>query len=187
MAGPKPCDERSLTITEFVKLPKEDAYRVELVRGLLVRSPRPGSMHGVLAASIGYRLSAWVEAGNPGAVVADAGVVLARDPDTIRGPDVTYFTPERIPEAGYATPFWGAPDLAVEIASPSNSAPDLEAKTREYLAAGVRTVWVVDPADRIIRVYTPDGGVRSCGSDDTLNGGDVLPGFQLRPGLLFVL
>lgn len=133
------------------------------------------------------RADGWVEAGNPGVVVVDAGVVLARDPDTIRGPDVAYFTPERIPEAGYATPFWLAPDLAVKIASPSNSAPDLEAKTREYLAAGVRTVWVVDPVDRIIRVYTPDGGVRSCGFEDTLDGGDVLPGFRLRAGPLFAL
>jgi Uma2 family endonuclease len=171
--------ERLITIAEYEKLPEEDAYRDELVRGRLVRSPRPASLHGRVLIRLARRLDEYAEAGGRGVVLADVGVVLARDPDTVRGPDVAFFSLERIPESGYATSFWGPPDLAVEIASPSNRPSEVRAKVAEYLDAGVRLVWVVDPQNRSVSIHEPGGSVSVLSESDTLAGDDVLPGFRL--------
>jgi Uma2 family endonuclease len=172
-------DERPLTIAEFEQLPEEDAYHIELVRGRMVRSPRPAPLHGVLMIRLGRRLDEFVQAGGFGLVMADAGAILERDPDTVRGPDVSFYSTERIPEARYATGFWGPPDLAVEITSPSNRASEMQEKVSDYLDAGVRAVWVFDPPTRTVSVYQPDGSARLLRGEDVLEGGDVLPGFRL--------
>jgi Uma2 family endonuclease len=82
-------------------------------------------------------------------------------------------------ETHYDAGFWGAPDLAVEITSPSNRAPDVQEKVTDYLDAGVRLVWVVDPHTRTVTTHAPDATARILRQTDTLNGGDVLPGFRL--------
>lgn len=179
--------ERLLSIAEYEKMPKEDAYRVDLVRGRLVRSPRPASLHGRVMTRLARKLDEYVEHRGRGVVLSDVGVVLARNPDTVRGPDIAYYTPERIPETGYGTAFWGPPDLAVEIASPSNRGPDLKARVDEYLGAGVRLVWVVDPVARSVAVHGPGEAVRLVNETDTLTGDDVLSGFRLPLAAFFAL
>jgi Uma2 family endonuclease len=180
-------EERVLTIAEFERLPEEDAYRIELVRGRLVRSPRPAPLHGVLTARLAHLLYEFVERRGRGVVLADVGVVLARDPDTVRGPDLAFYSLERIPDTGYGSGFWGPPDLAVEITSPSNRASEMGEKLAEYLEAGVRLVWVVDPPARSVSIHEPGGSGRVLGDDAVLEGDIVRPGFRLPLASFFSL
>jgi len=116
-------------------------------------------------------------------VVADTGFVLARDPDTVRGPDVAFIARERYDAAGDPpTAFPGAPDLAVEVVSPSNRAVDIRAKVADYLAAGTRLVWVVDPdpARLTITAYGTLLSPRVYGADEEVDGAPVLRGFRCR-------
>ena len=184
---PPPRGERLLSMAEFEKLPEEDAYRIELVRGRMVRSPRPASLHGALTVRLAYRLHEFVESRGRGVVLADVGVVTSRDPDTVRGPDIAFYAPERIPETSYATSFWGPPDLAVEITSPSNRVSEMREKVAEYLESGVRCVWVVDLPTRSVSVHGSGGAVRTVTEGGVLEGDDVLPGFRLSLAWFFAL
>jgi len=180
-------DDRLLTIAEYEQLPKEDAYRVDLVRGMLVRTPRPAPLHGRVAARLTRALDEFVESRRVGVVLVEVGVVLARDPDTVRGPDIAFYTPARIPEGGYGTGFWGPPDLAVEILSPANRKCALREKLTDYFAAGVRVVWVVDPRARTVTVHEAGEPPRILHEAEVLTGDDVLPGFRLSLATFFAL
>ncbi len=184
MYPPAP-DERLISVAEFQKLPEEDSSRIELVRGRLVREPRPASLHGVTSARLAARLQEYIETRGRGLVLVDVGVVLARAPDTVRGPDIAYFTPERIPETRWGESFWGPPDLVVEILSPSNRRGEMREKVTEYLDAGVHCVWVVDPSGRSVTVSLAGGVARSVGHDGILECDEVLPEFQLEVAALF--
>ena len=166
-----------LTADELLHLSFPDKH-VELVRGrLIVREP-PGTWHGVVAANLTYYLSHFVRKHRLGVVLAqDTGFKIASDPDTVRGPDVAFLAAERvaqIPERGYAAL---APDLAVEVLSPSDTAAEVLAKVADWLGAGTRLVWVLDRERRGARVYRPDGSIATLGPDDALDGEDVVPGF----------
>lgn len=184
---PPPQDERLLSIAGFERLPEEDAYRIELVRGRLVREPRPAPLHGRISVKLATRLETFVQRRGGGVVLVDVGVVTARDPDTVRGPDIAYYARDRIPETGYAAGFWGPPDLAIEILSPSNRVSEMRAKVAEYLEAGVRCVWVVDPPSRSVAVHRPGATARTLGPGGALESDDVLPGFRLELETLFAL
>ena len=119
-------------------------------------------------------------------VVGDSGFVLDREEQTLRGPDVAFISRERIPAEGLPDDWWeGAPDLAVEIVSRTQTAHDLARKALEYLQAGTKMVWVVDPESKTVAVYTPPNHIRVLREDETLDGGEVLPNFQIRVGDLF--
>jgi Uma2 family endonuclease len=179
MARPLENADRLYTIAEFEQLPEDAAYRTELLRGRIVRSPRPATFHGLLAARVIVRLNEFGETTACGVVVADPGIVLSRNPDTVRGPDVAFFSRERIPENAYDVTFWGLPDLAVEINSPSNRASEIQEKVTEYLDAGVRMVWVVDAPTESVTVYRADGSANILRQHDVLDGEDVLEGFRM--------
>ena len=188
MAGPQPyTTDRLLTAPEFAELPEEGPYRLELVRGRVVRSPRPGVLHGRIALRLGRMLDEFVEAGGHGVVVVEAGTLLERDPDTVRGPDIAFYSQDRIPESGYATTYWRPPDLAVEITSPGSRVGEIQERVKGYLDAGVRLVWVIDPSSRTATTYRTCGEARLLGVEDALEGGDVLPGVRLPLVTLFAL
>jgi len=129
----------------------------------------------VLAAA----LHAYVHARGLGRVVAESGFILERRPDTVRGPDVAFVRRERIPDPppqGYAE---FAPDLAVEILSPGDRRGEVSEKVADWLRAGTRLAWVVDPARRIARVYRADGSETLVPEDGALSGEDVLPGLTV--------
>ncbi len=115
--------------------------------------------------------------------------MLRRHPDTVRGPDVSYVRPERVPEE-HIEKFWpGAPDVAVEVVSPDDTAAEVEEKVQEYLAAGARLVLVIHPRTRTMTVYRPDGTAAVLRPGDVFDGGEAMPGFTmpvsevfLRPG-----
>ena len=100
----------------------------------------------------------------------------------VRIPDVCFISWERFPNRELpAEPIPElAPDLAVEVLSESNTEAEMERKLREYFAAGTRVVWYVEPEPRTVRVYTSPSDVRLVGEAETLDGGTVLPGFQLK-------
>ncbi len=176
----------SLTVEEFERLPEESMYRMELVQGRLIREPRPGAAHGCLTAELVARLHAHVRERRLGRVATETGFLLTDDPPTVRGPDVAYVAAERISAQGVPTGFWQfAPDIAVEVVSPSNSASEIQQKVLEYLAAGSHLVWVVDAGSRSVTVYRDRNEIRVLTEGDVLDGADVLPDFRLELADLF--
>lgn len=105
--------------------------------------------------------------------------IFPDDPRKVRIPDVSFTRKERMPAEGPAKGHAKvAPDLVVEVLSPNDLATDLIARLEDYHAAGVPLLWVVDPATRSVRVERADGSAQRLGSDGTIDGGDVLPGFR---------
>jgi len=156
--------------------------QVQLVRGVLVVRELPGLRHARVAADLTFRLSVHVHQADLGQVLAEAGFKLASDLDTVRGPDVAFITRDRLPDpepAGFAD---FAPDLAVEVISPGDRAGEILAKVADWLSAGTRLVWVIDPARRVARVYRTDGTERILSVDESLDGEDVVPGFTCPLG-----
>ena len=177
--------ETLLTAEDLYALPDDDRG-YELVEGRLVVSEPPGWAHGSIALHAGAVLLAFVRSRGLGAVAVESGYVLARRPDTVRGPDISFVRTERLPGRDVAYRYYeGAPDLAVEILSPDDRATEVARKVAGYLRAGTRAVWVLDPESRTLVVHTPDGLARLHTSDDTVDGGDALPGFSAPVAALF--
>src|SRR5881398_3780493 len=152
--------------------------RVELVRGLLVVRELPGMRHARVAMDLALALGAHVRAAALGRVYAEAGFKLASNPDTVRGPDIAFISRGRIPDPE-PTGFAGfAPDLVVEVISPGDRPGEVLAKVADWLSAGTRLVWVLDPGRRVARVYRDDGSETVVTAEGALEGEDVLPGFS---------
>lgn len=177
---------RNWTVEDLDRLP-DDGWKHELQVGFLLAEPLPGMRHGRVAAEIGARLAGFVRRRRLGVVVAnDTGFVLSRAPDTVRGPDVAFVTAERFAAVGdRVSVFPGAPDLAVEVLSPSNTPSGVHAKVGDYLAAGTRLVWVVDSEAETVAVHRSLLSPRRLGGEEILEGEDVLPGFRVRVARLF--
>jgi Uma2 family endonuclease len=118
--------------------------------------------------------------------VGDPGTKLARNPDRLRGPDVGMVRAEREPK-GKGVDGWleGAPDIVVEVIGDGQSFSELAKKALEYLSAGAKMVWVLDPDPQTLVLFVPLNQVQILGRDETLDGGDVLPGFSCRVAELF--
>lgn len=153
--------------------------RTELVRGVLIVREPAGYQHGDVAMRLAAAIFAHVETYKLGRVfAAETGFTLRRNPDTVRAPDVAFISNERLPDPrprGFAEL---APDLAVEVLSPDDRPGEVLAKVGDWLNAGARLVWVVDPTRVIARVYRADGSESILGATDALRGEDVLPGFE---------
>jgi len=175
-----------MTVDELDHLP-DDEFRYELQSGLLLSEPRPGFRHGDVALAMGSLLRNYVrDSGVDVWPVVEVGFVLSRNPDTMRCPDVAVVTRERADRAGdLKRPFPGAPDLAIEVVSPSNTAVELHSKVADYLAAGTRLVWVVDPETQEVTVYRDLLAPRTLEASDFLDGEDVVPGFRIEVAELF--
>lgn len=174
-----------MTAETFWSMPHGEMRR-ELVRGEVVETMPPNYRHGKIAARLCAQLIAWTEHGVGGDVGVESGFTLARNPDTVRGPDVFYLTPERAAMADVETGFSEvAPDLAVEIVSLGETAADVQDRVWDYLNAGTRVVWVMYPRRREVVVHTPDGLTRRYTASDTLEHPDLLPGFACVVGTLF--
>ena len=153
--------------------------QVELVRGRLVVREPPGSWHGAVAANLAYLLGDFVRRRELGLVFAqDTGFKIGSDPDTVRAPDVAFVARDRtgaIRARGYAEL---APDLLAEILSPDDRPADVLAKVADWLGAGTKLVWVIDPERSEARVYRQDGSLAVLREHDSLDGEVVLPGFS---------
>jgi Uma2 family endonuclease len=160
-----------ITAEEFAQMSFDGP--VELVRGEIVEMTRAGGVHGVTCVNIAMATEGWARAakrdGKWTSVINDTGVVTRRDPDTVRGPDVFVINRDRLP--GGRIPegnFPVAPDVCIEVRSPHDRWPEIIQKVSEYLAIGVREVWVVDPEARRVHVYFADT------EPDVLDAGAVL-------------
>ncbi len=170
----------SLTAEELLHLNLPNK-RTELVRGrLIVREPA-GYVHGDVAARILTFLATFVYAHDLGLVfAAETGFTLFRAPDTVRAPDVAFISRMRLPDpppSGFAEL---APDLAVEVLSPDDRPREVREKVDDWLTAGCRLVWVIDPLKRGARVYRADGSESQLDANDALDGEAVLPGFSCQ-------
>ena len=170
-----------MTAEELAALP-DDGWFYELDSGRLVRMAPASSRSGVVTSRAHRRISAFVEDNDLGICgSAELGYVLARNPDRVRVPDISFVRAERIPATGIPNAFWpGPPDLAVEVRSPTDRLTEVLRKIADNLKAGKRLVWLIEPYPRRATVYRPDGSVTVVGEDGVLDGEDVLPGFQLR-------
>ena len=168
-----------LTADDLLRLDAE-GVRGELIRGELSETMPTGPRHGKIVMNLGAELRNFVKPRKLGTLAgSDSGVWLERDPDTVREPDVAFFSAERIPLdadiPGYAE---AVPDLVVEIASPGDSRTATNDKALMWLRYGVRLVWVVRPDARAVDVHREGSPVVALGESDALDGVDVLPGFS---------
>ena len=174
-----------MTADELFRL--GDTVRGELIRGVLYETMSAGEEHGGIVGRLFYYLNALVMPGQLGRVVgSDAGFLLERDPDTVREPDLAFTSAERRPldvwNKSYAEV---VPDLVVEVRSPTDSRRAVHEKAQMWLSHGVRLVWAVYPDTRTIDVHRPDAPVVTLTEADTLDGGDVLPGFTCAVSAVF--
>lgn len=178
---------KAITAEEFFLMPPSaDGSKLELVRGEVVIVCRPGFRHGLRQLRIGGILDQFGRSNQHGRAVVETGIVTERDPDTVRGPDISYWSAERLPldqePEGYPET---APDLAVEVLSPNNRLPRIRVKMIEYYQRGVRMVWIVDPTDRTVTSYRSLDEGHILHETATLTGEDVLPGFTCQVAELF--
>jgi Uma2 family endonuclease len=172
-----------MSVEEFMRLP-DDGMRHELNEGVLVTMPPPHLRHSAAATRVSEALQPFVSARKLGMVFVEAGFRLK--PDVVRQPDVAFVRAERLAVADPESYVDGAPDLAVEIASPLNSPEDLEEKVAQYLAHGARYVWVVYPRTRRVHVYEGHARtVRLVERGESLTAPDLLPGLELPVERIF--
>jgi Uma2 family endonuclease len=163
-----------------------DLGRCELVRGELIMRRPAGFEHGRIVADISAPLARFVEQRGLGVVTGSGtGFLISRDPDTVRAPDVGFVRAERVSPAPTKGFFQGPPDLAVEVLSPDDRASQVLAKVHDWLAAGCRAVWVVDPEARTVSVYRSRDPMVVRSVSDELTGDDVLPEFRLPVAEIF--
>ncbi len=177
---------KHLTADELLAMP-DDGYRYELVKGELIRMSPTGQEHGVLTINLTLPLGTYVKANKLGVVcAAETGFKLEQDPDTVRAPDIAFISQARYAKVGRTAKYWdGAPDLAVEVLSPSDTPRKVERKVADWLQAGAQSVWVVNPKRRTVTVYSSQFETVILTEHDELDGGDVVPGFQLTVAEIF--
>jgi Uma2 family endonuclease len=175
-----------MTASELLKLPRGKA-RYELIRGVLITMSPAGSEHGVVISRLTSLLEQFVSARNLGLIFgAETGFLLEHNPDTVRAPDVAFVRHERIPESGIPQGYWpGAPDVAVEVVSPSDPLRDVNEKAAFWIQSGTQGVWIVDPRSKTVTVYSAAGATKTFAPDGTLDGGDALPGFSCAVAEIF--
>jgi Uma2 family endonuclease len=175
-----------MTAEELLLMPR-DGFRYELVEGELRQMSPAGHNHGRITMRLAIPLGKFIADNNLGAVyAAETGFKLKTDPDTVRAPDVSFIRQERVEQVGDTEGYWpGAPDLAVEVNSPGDRVGEVEEKVREWLNAGARLVWVVSPKLRVVTVYRSLTDIFTLTEKDTLDGGEVVPGFQFPVRELF--
>ncbi len=169
---------RLMTAAELERMPQNDMH-VELVKGEIVKMTPAGHEHGEIAGALFAAIHSFVHQHKLGKVyAAETGFILSRNPDTVRAPDAAFVSAERAAEQKRREGFFdGAPDLAVEVVSPEDTAEEVQVKVLEYLRAGTKLVWVANPRTRTITAYRTLDKVRMLTLNDTLDGDDVLPGF----------
>ena len=160
---------------------------LELYQGE-VRAVSPANVrHGDIAGQIGMILRQYVSPRKLGRVIIEGGYILARNPDTVLGPDVSFLRQSRVPEAGLPEKFFeGHPDLAIEIISPTNPRGELRRKLKTYLDHGTELAWLVDPNAQTVDIHRPNQPVRRLKRTEVVTGEDVIAGFSVVVSEFFV-
>ncbi len=174
-----------ITAEEFADMPESE--HAELVRGHIVEEPANNGLHAEVVVHVAMILRWFVMKHHLGKVYAgDPGMILEPDPDTTRGPDIAFVDKSRVdqvPQRGFSGVI---ADMVVEVVSPSERAARVEAKIEEFLQAGVRLAWLLDPGPETLVEFHGQSR-RELRGDDRVSGHDVLPGFDLAVRQLFEL
>jgi len=179
--------DQLVTAEELLRMP-DDGYRYELVRGELRKMAPAGHLHGRIAINVTTPLDRHVRAHTLGTVyAAETGFKLASNPDIVRAPDLAFIRRERVEAVGDVEGYWpGAPDLAVEVISPSDTYAEVQEKVFDWIEAGTQMVILVMPRKRAVTVYRSLTDIVMLTEHDTLDGGDVVPGWKIPVRELFI-
>jgi Uma2 family endonuclease len=174
-----------MTAEELEKL-RAVGVRHALVRGELRTMSPAGFDHGAVGINLARELSVFVYAGRLGVVVgADTGFVIGRNPDTVRSPDVAFVRQDRVPQPR-PVKFWeGAPDLAVEVVSPSDTVFEVDETVQAWLDAGTVEVLIVNPRRHTVKIMRRDFESRALCAGDVLEGLQTLPAFRCPVDAVF--
>jgi Uma2 family endonuclease len=168
-----------LTAEEYMQLP-DDGRRTELVRGRVVEMPQPQTVHGYYCSNASGIFRDYVRGHDLGRVVSnDSGVKTEQAPDTVRGPDVAFYSYAKVPKGPMPKGYWPTPELIVEVKSEFDRWPAILAKVSEYLAAGVLVVCVLDPDTLSLGVYSQDKSPRRLTGEEELTLPELLPDFRI--------
>jgi Uma2 family endonuclease len=182
---PPPAEPKLLTAEEYAALP-DDGKLTELVRGRIVEMPSPKPTHGYYCLNIGSTLRTYVRSKDLGRVTSnDSGVITERGPDTMRGPDVAFYSYARVPKGPLPEGYWPSPELVFEVKSEFDRWPAINAKAGEYLKAGVLVVCVLDSETESVGVYTQDEFPRRLTIEEDLTLPEVFPDFRVGVRELF--
>ena len=175
-----------MTVEEFMQLPDKDGFRDELINGELIRMPSPGFPHSRITVRLGAPLAQFVWDHGLGDVFQNGGCHLTSNPDTVLAPDISFVTKEHLEAEPDVEKYWpGAPDLAVEVLSPSDRPSMVNKRLGIFFAQGVKQVWMVNPKRSTVTVYrSPSDSITFSGSDE-LEADDILPGFRLSLDRIF--
>lgn len=180
-----------LTAEEFfqwVQLPPNRGHRFELRAGEVIEMPPPGKYHGFVCGNISRILGNYAITRRAGYVCTnDAGVIVGRDPDSVRGPDITFYEDDQTAadmERQYATV---PPLLAVEVVSPSDRINEVMLRVRQLLGRGVKVVWVIDPEARDVSVCEVGQQPQLVSGDQPIEGGTNLVDFRCLASEFFTL
>lgn len=174
------------TAEEFAALPSE-GLRLELVRGEISAMPPAFDDHGEIIVLLTLAVGSYVREHDLGRMYgAETGFLLARNPDTVRAPDFAFIAHDRLPPPR-PKPGWVEvmPDLVAEVVSSGDRISEVHEKVRMWLEAGVRLVWVVFPAPRLIEAHRASRDVVTLREGDALDGEDVVPGFAAPVARIF--
>ena len=186
MTTETPAGTALLTADDLLRLYSE-GVRGELIRGVLCETMPTGLRHGKIVSRLVIRLGVFIEPKRLGTIVtSDSGVLVERDPDTVREPDIAFTSVERMPLGDDLDTYAEAiPDLVVEVVSPNDKPPEVREKARMWLSHGVRLVWVVYPETRGVDAYQADAPTVTLDDTQSLDGLDVLPGFSCAVADIF--
>ncbi|MGH2531930.1 MAG: Uma2 family endonuclease [Thermomicrobiales bacterium] len=168
-----------MTAKDLAQLP-DDGYQYELIRGELIRMPPASSRHSARAMWVGHQFLIYVNVHGGLVTGPDGGFQIEVDPDTVVAPDVAYIRADRVPPDEELDRYARlAPDVVVEILSPSDRPGQLRERIALYREVGVRLTIITDPRRRRVSLHYQDGEVIELAEDDTFDGGEVMPGFRL--------
>jgi Uma2 family endonuclease len=172
-----------LTFEEFQKLPEQEGTHYEFDEGELLMEPSRAARHNLIRQNIARELIRFVKSNRLGIVLEEMDFKLA--PDTVRNPDVAFVITKHLKKIDLdRSPIDGAPALAIEVISPSNTAQDTVKKTYQYLSAGCSAVWIVYPPLRLVEIHSA-AGVRQVREPEALKEETLLPGFSLSLRYIF--
>jgi Uma2 family endonuclease len=181
-------ETKLMTADELFEMP-DDGFRYELIEGELRRMSPAGDEHGRVGMELAIPLGHHVKKNKLGKLyLAETGFLIHTNPDTVRAPDIAFVRMERFEKTPKVKSYReGAPDLAIEVTSPSDPVSKVEEKVTEWLEAGALMVWIISPKLKTVTVYRSLTDVNILTEKDTLDGGEVVPGFQIPVAEIFAL
>jgi Uma2 family endonuclease len=176
-----------LTAEQYMALPDSFDGPTELVKGVLVTMTPPPPRHGEICFQTAYLLRRFLDEHPIGRVITnDSSMLTERDPDSVRGPDVSYYSYKQVPKGPLPRGLLSVPpEVVFEVRSQSDRWSELHSKVAEYLKVGVKAVCVLDDDTKSVHVFYPDREPQVLGSDDELSLPNILGEFQVKARQFF--